>query len=219
MATLNSEAEFNSNRKSEFKADRDSKKVFDSEREKGLALFLEEQEKWDLIREKGLVEQRKQKKIQSPVEGGPEDIADQQTKKLQKDAYEKARLITASTRQRIQLKKSKLGEVSESEELKITLNRPRFDLRKRGLNKWVKSKAQVKSGTPGSSSSGFDDFPSQPDYMPAPQPVDNFEDIPPPPPFNYENSGSNANPYGGGIDSGFGDVPPPPPPPPMDLDF
>ena len=66
----------------------------------------------------------------------------------------------------------------------------------------------------------FDDFPPQPDYAPAPVPMENYEDIPPPPPppMNFDGGMNNASPYG--IDSGFGDVPPPPPPPPpMDYDF
>lgn len=223
LKALNSEANHESQRRGEFRPDRDKKKVFDNEREKGLALFLEQQEKWDLIREKGLADHRKQKKIESPVEGGPEFLADQKVKKAQEQALDKARILTLQTRERIRVKTEKSNNVDEMEELGIALNRPRFDLRKRGKNKWVKGNGKPAAGSSGFGGSSapppvFDDFPPQPDYMPAPQPMDGFEEIPPPPPMNYDGM-SNASPYGGSIDSGFGDIPPPPPPPPMDYDF
>ena len=63
--------------------------------------------------------------------------------------------------------------------------------------------------------SQLNDFPTQPDYMPAPG-MDNFEDIPPPPPPPINFDGSLGF---GGVDSGFGDIPPPAPPPPVYDDF
>lgn len=218
LQTLNSEAANEQARRSQFYPDRDGKKIFDSEREKGLGLFLEEQEKWDLIREKGLAEHRRQKKIESPVEGGPEFLADQKEKKAEAAALDKARIITLETRAHFHTKAKQQGEdKQELDELGLAQNRPRYEFRKRGKNKWVKGEGKP-SGTTGGAPPVFDDFPPQPDYVPAPQPVEGFEDIPPPP-MNYD-SANGAPPYGGNIDSGFGDVPPPPPPPPpQDYDF
>lgn len=222
LEKLNSEANHDSNRRKEFRTDKNGKKIFDDEREKGLALFLEQQEKWDLTREKGLAEHRRQKKTASPEEGGPEYIEDQKAKQKQADQLEKARILTLQTRERIRTKLEKQGStVDETEELGLAQNRPRYDLRKRGRNKWVKNGARPGSGSSGSGGSGgysapppvFDDFAPQPDYAPAPVPAEGFEDIPPPPPMNFDSNGQ-ATPFGSGIDSGFGDVPPPPPPPP-----
>jgi hypothetical protein len=229
--SLNSEANHETVRRKQFKPDRDSKKIFDNEREKGLGQFLEDQEKWDLIRERGLAEQKRQKKVESPVEGGPDDIADQKAKKAQADILEKARVVRIQTRERIRSRANQPTDSDEMEELGLALNRPRYDLRHRGSNRWTKNEkagsgSKGSSGSPGSSGGmapapNFDDFPTQPDYVPAPQPLDTFDDIPPPPPpMNYDSS-TNAYPYNGGsMDGGFGDIPPPPPPPPpTDFDF
>jgi hypothetical protein len=228
--SLNSEANHETVRRKEFKPDRDSKKIYDNEREKGLGQFLEEQEKWDLIRERGLAEQRRQKKVESPVEGGPDYLADQKEKKAQADMLEKAREIRIQTRERIKAKANQPTDADEMEELGLTLNRPRYDLRHRGSNKWTKNEGKSGSSSigSGSGSSGkaapapnFDDFPTQPEYVPAPQPLDTFDDIPPPPPPMNFDSSANTYPYNGGsMEGGFGDVPPPPPPPPPpDFDF
>jgi hypothetical protein len=98
------------------------------------------------------------------------------------------------------------------EELDLYSKRPRYDLRKRYLNKWVKNSSKTSSSSGGSSFGGGApapqspmDFPVPVDY--APQPIENFEEIPPPPPpIPFENQG---------FESGFGENPLPPPPPPV----
>ncbi len=220
LQTLNSEAGHDLARKKEFKADRSAKKIYDSEREKELALFLEQQEKWEMNRERGLTEYRSRKKDKSPADDGPEFKEDQKIKHVEDLKKEQVRLSVVQTRQRISAKLSPQELLQELEELNIDQKRPRFDLRKRGKNKWVKGDATAKSNSPSGNGgfapppAAFDDFPTQPDYMPAPG-VDSFEDIPPPPPppINFD-----GNMGFGGVDSGFGDTPPPPPPP-MDSDF
>ncbi len=215
LQTLNSEAGHDQARKKEFKAERKARKAFDNEREKELALFLEQQEKWEITRERGLSEYRSRKKDKSPTDDGPEFKQDQKIKQQEELKSEQARRLVVQTRQKIVGRQSPSDIAQELEELNIDQKRPRFDLRKRGKNKWVGSSGKANSGSSGSSGSSgfapppaaFDDFP-QPEYMPAP--MDNFEDIPPPPPPPMNFDGSMGF---GGVDSGFGDIPPPPPPP------
>ena len=141
-----------------------------------------------------------------------------------------ARFFGANNNYRVR-KKSRTtmnSEIAEMDELDLLQKRPRFELRYRGKNHWVKKGSGSTGNEKGASGSGgggysppppaFDDYPIQPDYIPAP--IDGFEDIPPPPPppLNYDGS-ANGFPYNGNIDSGFGDPPPPPPPPPLFDDF
>ena len=221
LQSLKSAASHDQNRKLQFHQDRDGKKIFSTEREKGLAGFLEEQERWDLVRERGLAEHRKQKKTSSPQEGGPEYRDDVHLKKIESQKMDEARLLVVKTREQIAMKASPTAAADEMEELGLVPVRPRFDYRKRASNKWVK---KVPGETaPGKSSPGaggfsppppaFDDYPIQNDYLPANNPIDGFEEIPPPPPpIDFE--GAAAGIYNGNIDTGFGEVPPPPPPPP-----
>lgn len=226
MDSLKTEANHDQTRRDQFQDDKNAKKVFSNEREKGLGAFLEEQEKWDLIRERGLGEHRKQKQAKSPQEGGPEYIEDQKAKNIESQKMEQARKVTVQTREQIVSKRSSHFNHDELEELNLLEDRPRYAIRKRGQNKWVKN------GAPGSKPAGstggtgygapppaFDDYPIQNDYVPAPAPIEGFEEIPPPPPpVNYDGSGGAINgfPYNGNIDSGFGEPPPPPPPPIFD---
>ncbi len=214
MQSLTSDAGHDQSRISQFKKDRDAKKIYDNEREKELALFLEQQEKWELVRERGLTEYRNRKQDKSPSDDGPEYKEDLKLKVAEEKKREAARITVVQTRERVNAKALPGSSQLELEELNLEQNRPRFDRRKRGKNKWVK-------GTPAGNSTGgsgggfapppaaFDDFPSQPDFMPTPA-VDGFEEIPPPPPPPVNFDGSPG--YGSGIDSGFGDLPPPPPP-------
>lgn len=218
MNSLKSEANHDTERRRAFQSDRDNKKVFDNEREKGLSLFLEEQEKWDLSREKGLAEHKKQKRILSPADDGPEFLADQKEKKKVAAEYEKSRQLVIQTKQKVKEQAHSPNDSDELKELNLAENRPRYDLRKRGKNKWAKGNSQS-GGSKSSSAPAFDDFPlPNGDFNTAPPPLDSFDEIPPAPPMNYD-SANGGFPYGGTIDSGFGDVPPPPPPPPMDYDF
>lgn len=214
LKSLNSDAGHDQFRSSQFRKDRDAKKIYDNEREKELALFLEQQEKWELVRERGLTEYRNRKQDKSPTDDGPEYKEDLKLKLADEKKKEAARITVVQTRNRVNAKNSSGSSQQELEELNLEQNRPRFDRRKRGKNKWVK-------GTPAANSSAgsgggfapppaaFDDFPSQPDFMPMPA-VDGFEEIPPPPPPPVNFDGSLG--YGSGFDPGFGDLPPPPPP-------
>ncbi|MBC7419353.1 MAG: hypothetical protein H7328_01375 [Bdellovibrio sp.] len=221
--SLKIEANHNLNRLKSLKSEKSNQKVFDNEREKGLSSFLEDQEKWDLSRERGLAEYRKQKKTTSPQEGGPEYLADQKEKQKTIVAMEKNRQIQVRTRNQVFNKNEALINELEIEELGLNQNRPRYSLRKRGQNRWVKNSSQSGSSktssgpAPYSPPPVFDDFPPPPvtDYQPIPVPMENFEEIPPPPPPIYEGYGNSGTPF----DSGFGEVPPPPPPPPIDFDF
>ncbi|OFZ29662.1 MAG: hypothetical protein A2622_10580 [Bdellovibrionales bacterium RIFCSPHIGHO2_01_FULL_40_29] len=228
LQSLNSEAKHDLNRRQSFKKDKSSKKIFEDEREKDLSLFLEDQEKWELIRERGLIEHRRQKKVQSPSDDGPEFKADLKAKLDIEKKRESARIQVVRTRERIAQKFDPNRDANEMEELDLVQKRPRFETRKRGQSKWAKGATSTGSqSSSGSSSSGsgfsppppaaFDEFPPQPDFQPPA--TDGFEEIPPPPPpINYDSSPGYSSP-GYGIDSGFGDIPPPPPPPSLDGDF
>lgn len=213
LMSLHSDAEHDQARSGQFKKDRDAKKIYDNEREKELALFLEQQEKWELVRERGLTEYRKRKQDKSPADDGPEYKEDLKLKIAEEKKREDARITVVQTRERVRAKTFPGQEQQELEELNLAQNRPRFDRRKRGKNKWVKGTPAVNSS--GGSGGGFapppaafDDFPNQPDFTPTPA-IDGFEEIPPPPPPPVNFDGSSG--YGSGIDSGFGDLPPPPP--------
>ncbi len=226
LLSLKSAASHDQNRKIEFHQDRDAKKVFSNEREKGLAGFLEEQERWDLVRERGLAEHRKQKKTSSPQENSPEYREDVKIKKNESEKMETARLLVVKTREQIAMRASPTAGADELDELNLVPQRPRFDFRKRGSNKWTK-KTPGGDSNPGKANSGtggfaapppaFDDYPIQNDYLPATNPIDGFEEIPPPPPPPIDFEGAAAGIYNGNIDAGFGEAPPQPPPPPYNF--
>ncbi len=209
-----------SNRRKAYKQFEDEKKKTEKEQNKGLALWLEEQEQWDLTREKAVFDYKKTKR---PT---PQEFS----KEYYDDLAEKERglrVVEEGRKQHIQVKKDILAQyqplnvATEEEELGIYDQRPRYDLRKRGRNKWTKSGATIGSGSAGApspgggdNSGGFQggdnfDFPPPPptDFSNVPQ--DNFDDFPPPPPPPTD-FGSPPGMY----DSGFGDAPIPPPPPP-----
>ena len=231
-AKLKNELEYETKRRNDFSNQRLSKKTFEREREKGLALFLEEQEKWDVTRDKGLKEQRANRlKTREMDESSPEYMQDQKAKKKYQAELEINRQKQIATKQQVfELFKNKV-KVSEEEELSVYNDRPRFALRTRGSNKWsAKAKAGSGSGFSSGSSSGsnspgatFDsnngssapfDYPPVPnqDYIPS----DNFEDLPPPPPMMpYEGYGAPGSAQPPNFEGG--DYPPPvgyPPPPP-----
>lgn len=233
-AKLKDELEYETKRRNDFKTQRASKKTFEQEREKGLSLFLEEQEKWDQTREKGLKEQRASRsKAREMDEGSPEYLQDLKEKKKYEADLEVARKKQIATKQQVsELFKNKVN-VSEEEELGVYNDRPRYALRARGSNKWTaKGKANSgfgggSSGSSSGSAGGFDSGSagtSAPfDYPPVPNqdyvPTDNFDDLPPPPPMMpYEGYGA---PGMGGAEQPYfengGSYPPPtgyPPPPP-----
>lgn len=218
---LKEELQHEANRRKAFIQFQDEKKKTEKEQNKGLALWLEEQEQWDLSREKSVFEYKKTKRV-TPQEFSKEYYDDLAQKERDQ------RVIEEGRKQHIQIKKNIIAQyqptdvVSEEDELAIYNQRPRYDLRKRGRNKWTKSGAGIGGAAGGSSSGGYNsggfqgggdsfDFPPPPptDFNNIPQ--DNFDDFPPPPPpADFGNAP-------GMYDSGFGDAPiPPPPPPPPD---
>jgi hypothetical protein len=226
---LKHELEHEAKRLNDFKNQRLNKKTFEQEREKGLSLFLEEQEKWDITREKGLKEQRVSRlKSKEMDENSSEYRIDQNEKKRFQLELENSRKKQIATKQQVtQVFKNKIN-ITEEEELGIYNDRPRYALRARGNNKWT-AKGKIGSGfssSPAGSSSSNGSFyngsKTQFDYPPVPNqeyvPTDNFDDLPPPPPMMpYEGFGApgmgGADPY---FDNG-GTYPPPmgyPPPPP-----
>lgn len=210
-----------SNRKRAFKQHEDERRRTDKEQNKGLTLWLEEQEKWDLAREKAKFEFKRNTRP-TPQEGSKEYFDDLAEKERD------LRVIEDGRKQHIQIKKSITAQfqgqvsLSEEEELGIYNERPRYNLRKRARNKWAKSGSNYGAGGSSGATGGYGGGGYQPsdnyDFPPPPPPdipQDNFDDFPPPPPAT-----DFANP--GTFDSGFGDAPmppPPPPPPPDGWDF
>jgi hypothetical protein len=222
LNSLKIEAGHDLNRLKSLDEEQKNRKIYDNEREKSLGQYLEEQEKWDLQREKGIAEFKKSKKSHSPSDDGPEFKEDQILKQKAAVIVDKNREIFARTRNQFLQKNTDIIAQYESHEFGLQGLRPRYDLRKRGLNKWVKSGATAKPSPGGftpSSNDSDNGFPPPPpaDFIPAPPPTDSYEEIPPPPPPppNFDYSGGSTIPY----DAGFGDIPPPPPPPPPDYDF
>ncbi len=225
LSSLKIQANHNLNRLKSLHEEKKNNKVFDNEREKSLGLYLEEQEKWDSSREKGLAEYRRQKKTLSPSDDGPEYKEEQIRRKKNLDVAEKNREVQVRTRNQVLNQNPGVVTRLEDEELGLLETRPRYELRLRGKNKWIKNGAATGGRAAVGGQGGYtppndgdSGFPPPPiDYTPAPPPMDSYEEMPPPPPppgYDYGASGS-AMPY----DAGYGDIPPPPPPPPVDYDF
>lgn len=218
--TLKIEANHDIERLKSYKKETANNKIFEYEREKGLGEFFEEQERWDLIRERGLREYLKQK---SPV------VLDETSELYKKDLkekasadsrYEQSRAAHVRTRDKIRSLQPRSLAILEAEELQIFTDRPRYDLRKKRTNKWALgagAKSGASAGAPGFQGSApppvNNDFTPPPplDFPAAPAPYEGFEELPPPP--IYDSSMNTSIPY----DPSFGgemSIPPPPPPPP-----
>ena len=210
---LKEELNFNLQRRKGFQKQINDQKIYSREREKGLALFLEEQEKFDLDRERGLALHKKTK-TKPMDESSPEYFADLKDKKNQINWLEDARLTHVKTRDQIVSQYNPdIQNHSEMEELDLYNLRPRYNLRKRYHNKWIKNSTAKPPGYGGGfngapSPEGSSEFPPPTEYVPPP--MDNFEEIPPPPPMIPYDQNQ-------GYESGFGEAPNQqmPPPPPM----
>jgi hypothetical protein len=230
VESLKIEATHNMVRLKSFRTEINNNRIFDEEREKALSEFLEEQEKWDLYRDRGLREYRSEKrKDASPREGSPEHNAYLAEKESEEAIYERSRRMHVDTKKQF-ISKSAGDAVSrlESEELGLYNERPRYDLRRRALNKWVNSGLKTGGGSggfSGGSSTTFQppqpppDFAPAPEFPAAPAPYEGFDEsaqAPLPPPVFDSNSGGMTDGFmnpGGELN-----IPPPPPPPP-DFDF
>lgn len=214
---LKEDLQHETNRRKAFKEFEGEKKKSEKEQNKGLSLWLEEQEQWDLTREKAVFEYKKNKR-ETPQEGSKEYYDDLAVKERAQRVVEEGRKQHIAVKKNIIAQFAPQNVTSEEEELGIYTHRPRYDLRKRGRNKWTKGGSSFGGGSPSGSSGGYSpgggfqsdygDFPPPPppDFNSIPQ--DSFEDFPPPPP---PTDFGNAP---GTFDSGFGDAPIPPPPPP-----
>ncbi|MEQ1723902.1 MAG: hypothetical protein ABL930_12060, partial [Pseudobdellovibrio sp.] len=170
--TLKIEANHNLNRLKSFKSEISNNKVFENEREKALGEFLEDQEKWDLLRERGLRDNRKQKKeYSSPTENSPEYTEYLKLVAAINKAYEKGRETHVKTRDQILNYKTNDIVKLESEELALYSLRPRYEIRKRARNKWITAGGKSSGGNSGGSVG----------YTPPPPPITN--DYQPPPDF------------------------------------
>lgn len=218
---LKIEANHNIERLKSYKKEKINDEVFENEREKGLGEFFEEQEKWDLIRERGKQEYLKHKLGEMRGNGREEYMQDLKEKEAERLQYEKNRSVYVKTRDKVRSQQIKTISQLESEEMELYLNRPRYEFNKRRKNKWVAvSGSKPNAGSSSSGSQGVISSPPTGDYPPtnqtefpaAPAPYEGFEELSPPPPL-YDSSVPYDPSFGGDMS-----IPPPPPPPP-DYDF
>lgn len=230
--TLKKSMEQNIQRLNNFKKNQEDRKIFDRERDKGLSLHLEEQERWDIQRERGIAEQRRLRaQSKSFDDFGPEYKQDLIEKQKNEKEMNVARERYVETKSIVEKELSRSLKVSEETELDLYSLRPRFDRRKRQTNKWTAFGKSTGGGSSSSSSgsSGAAQVPPPSfDYPPTNQqeyiPVDNFEEMPVPPPMPYDGgTGFQGEPMP--FEGGNGEFNPPPgyppvaPPPPDGWDF
>lgn len=230
---LKIEANHNLMRLKAYRSEVRDNRIYETEREKGLAEHLEEQERWDMLRERGLRDYRREKLADaSPEEGGPEYREYLKEKQASARVYERSRENYVSARNRILAGSRSLISKLEEQEYDLDAGRPRYDIRKRSRNKWVSSGSGRGGGSSSAGMSGggyvpppapdmqepaqpVADFPPLPDFPPAPAPYEGYEDMPVPPPV-YDGTA-------GGVPFDQNYAPevaiPPPPPPPPDFDF
>lgn len=196
-------------------------KQFDKARESGEQAFYEEQQIWELTKDRDLEDFKRQKKNISMVDDGPEAKKDALEKQQYDQEYEKTRKAYAARIEKNAKELEKELGTLPSEEVEYGLNedRPRYDYKKRqmfgGKPAYKKGGGSSSSGSSSggfSPSSGGDSFPPPPSFddfsndgFPSPPGDDFGGDIPAPVPIpSFEDEGNfNEN-----------DFPPPPPPPP-----
>jgi hypothetical protein len=188
---------------------------FEKARSQGEKAYLEEQEQWELSRQRTMEEYKKKKAAQIMTDDGPEFQADEVTKKKWDSNREVERQKYAAKRHEEVLDRKAKGLPSEEEELGIAEERPRYDYRKRasfGASKTGKSSSSAGSSPTHSggdkpwTGGGGSNFPTPPPfddfggegYVPAQNAPEDFGDIPPPPPpppvFDDNFGGGNSIP-------------------------
>lgn len=236
---LKIEAAHNLNRLKAFGSEARNNKIYEDEREKGLAEFLEEQERWDLLRERGLRQYKTEKRASAtPTDEGPEYQQYLKVERAQQNRYEESRREYVGVRNRIMDGQKATLATLEAREYDLQSNRPRYEFARRSRNKWVTAGSGGRSGggfSGGSSPIGgtvdfsqpqlpdnapavpAGDFPPLPDFPATAGPYEGgYEELPVPPPV-YDGTAGGIPAY----DPAFGPemaIPPPPPPPP-DFDF
>ncbi|NUM60174.1 MAG: hypothetical protein HUU56_16185 [Bdellovibrionaceae bacterium] len=201
----------------DFKRFKKDNKIIDEEREKGLAVYLEELDKEAFESRKALQEYKKQKKTERNSEDSKYYEEYLKEKKDQEQVYQEDLDEYLKDKKKYSSGKYK-RPFSEEFELGILSDRPRYDYKKRALyGAKPKFKSSEGKGSSSGGASGTNSFPgsnnSRPDnnFTP-PAPVDPFfDDIPPPPPPMPMDDGGGFN------NDGF--IPPPPPPPMFDGEF
>lgn len=198
-------------------------KQFDKARESGEQAYYEEQQIWELSKNRDLEEFKRQKKSVDMADDGPEAKKDALEKQEYEREYEKTRKAYAAQLEKKSNELAKQLGTLQSEETEYGLNedRPRFDYKKRqmfGGKPVYKKGFGSSSGSSGGASGGFspssggDSFPPPPSFddfsndgFPSPSGDDFSGEIPAPVPVpSFEDEGNfNEN-----------DFPPPPPPPP-----
>lgn len=199
-------------RKKQFLEHRQEGEIFDREREKGLSLYLEEEEQWNLQRLQAFEEHKRTKNDRAELRGL--EAYHLHLKEKSEQLEEEQALLADHLRQRRAGPQGTPSDLSENEELDLIAKRPRFDISRRVLygakpkgKEKDKDKTKKASDKFGSGASGrISDSPeTSPGYSPPPSmPEPDFNDFPPPPPP------PSMAPYD------EGDFPPPPPPPPFD---
>lgn len=204
-----------------------AKDRFEQARQQGERAYLEEEDQWERQKDRQLEEYKKNKKSIVMTEDGPEAQADAAAKKRWDESYEKERRVyAAESARRESLDREAKKLPTESQELGLLEDRPRYDYRKRAMfGGKPKFGSSASSGSSGGSSFGggssspsfpppptFDDFGGDGGYVPAPNMPEDYGDIPPPPPPPPPPFGDD---FGGGF-GGDSDFPPPPPPPPFE---
>lgn len=225
LKSLKIDAAQNLNRLKAFKEEGNINKIFDEEREKALGEFLEDQEKWDLQRERGLRDYKQEKKLRTPGVKSAEYLEYLDEKESQEAIYERNRKIQVNVRDQVQrqIKSDKIGNL-ELEELGLANSRPRYSLRDRANNKWVNASSRGGfGGSSGSAISGGGYVPPAPppasDFAPAtdfpapPPAFETFDEVQPAVPPPVFDSSQGITPFDGQ------DMNIPPPPPPPDFDF
>lgn len=193
-----------------FKSFKKENSIYDREREKGYAAYLEALEKQAFENKKSLEDYRKNKKLEKPLEETKYYSEYKKDQLEDQKEYEEAQKNYLAEKKKWSSAKFK-RPFTEEFELDILSDRPRYEYKKRAMY-GAKPKYKPAPGT-GSSAGGYvpppPDFGGDGGFIPPPPPPPAFEpmdEIPPPPPMPMDGMGDFNN-------DGF--IPPPPPPPPM----
>lgn len=197
---------------------------FEKARQQGERAFYEEADQWQNQRERNLELYKREKKASVMSDDGIEARADAAEKKAQAADYQKSRIAYVEKKaQEEVLSREDKHLPTESQELGLDMERPRYDYRRRaafGAKPKFGSNSSGGSSSSGGSFGGGTGFPPPPTfddfggggYVPAPNLPEDFGDVPPPPPPPPP-PGFGDDTFGGGYGNDF--APPPPPPPPF----
>lgn len=205
ISNLKKEVEFDQIRKKDFTKYSERKNIFEREREKGLSIYIEDQERWDYLREQGVEDVRRQRRLDKKIdESSPEFLADEKLKMKRELEQDQAREQYVNAKRALISRTNDNSGLDEATELELHSNRPRYAKENRNKNKWLSAKTASSKNTPSSGTSGYNAGgydagyvpPAPGEYNPPPPdfsayPSDGFEDLPPPPPpLPYDDFGN-----------------------------